>query len=268
MATPFNRSVRNRLEEILGDEPTVHRLNMALRHLAKWRAQVLENVLVERSGVHVLSGPFKGMAYPVRASESSRNPRLIGSYEACLAPVIEEMAATGYDTVIDVGCAEGYYAVGLALRLPAARVMARDTDPAAIAACRQMAEANGVQDRIELGGAVDAAGIAALVRGRTVVICDTEGAEEVLLDPDAAPGLREADILVEVHEGMKAGRLDLIRGRFAESHDIRRIDRRLDDSGMPEWAQALGDMDRLLLMWEWRSTPTPWLWMRRKGRGA
>jgi len=25
----------------------------------------------------------------------------------------------------------------------------------------------------------------------------------------------------------------------------------------------LGDLDRLLLLWEWRSTPTPWLWMRR-----
>ena len=268
MVTQFNRSVRRRLDDILGPEPSVQKLNMGLRHLAKWRAHILEQELVKRSGERVLAGPFKGMAYPVRTSEGSRNPRLIGSYEASLAPVIEEIAAGGYETVIDVGCAEGYYAVGLALRLPAARVFARDTDPKAHEFCRLMAEANGVSDRVEIGGEVDAAGLAALVAGRTVIFCDTEGAEEVLLDPVAAPGLLAADVLVEVHEGMKAGRLDLLTARFGATHEVRRIGRKIDDSGLPDWAEGLGDLDRLLLLWEWRSTPTPWLWMRRKGGAA
>jgi hypothetical protein len=97
-----------------------------------------------------------------------------------------------------------------------------------------------------------------------VIICDIEGAEDVLLDPVAAPALRGVDILVEVHEGMKAGRLDLLTKRFGPSHDIRRIERHLDDSGLPGWTDDLGDLDRLLLLWEWRSTPTPWLWMRQR----
>lgn len=264
MVSQFNRSVRRRLEEILGEEPTAHRLNMALRHLAKWRAHLLEQELVKRSGEQVLSGPFKGMAYPVRTSEGSRNPRLIGSYEASLAPVIEEIVAGGYRTVIDVGCAEGYYAVGLARRMPGARVIARDTDPKAHAFCQAMAVANGVADRVEIGGEVDAAGLAALIDGRTVIFCDTEGAEEVLLDPAAAPGLLAADLLVEVHEGMKAGRKDLLLARFGATHDCRVIGRRVDAAGLPDWAEGLGDLDRLLLLWEWRSTPTPWLWMTRR----
>ncbi|MEN9409117.1 MAG: hypothetical protein RL216_1091 [Pseudomonadota bacterium] len=264
MVSQFNRSVRRRLDDILGEEPTAQRLNMALRHLAKWRAHLLEQELVKRSGERVLSGPFRGMAYPVRTSEGSRNPRLIGSYEASLAPVIEEIVAGGYETVIDVGCAEGYYAVGLALRMPQARVIARDTDPKAHAFCRLMAEANGVADRVEIGGEVTAAGLAALVRGRTVIFCDTEGAEEVLLDPVAAPGLTQADVLVEVHEGMKAGRMALLQSRFAATHDLRPIGRRIADQGLPDWAEGLGDLDRLLLLWEWRSTPTPWLWMKRR----
>lgn len=264
MVSQFNRSVRRRLDEILGDEPTAQRLNMALRHLAKWRAHLLEQELVKRSGEQVLSGPFKGMAYPVRTSEGSRNPRLIGSYEASLAPVIEEIVARGYRTVIDVGCAEGYYAVGLALRMPGAQVIARDTDPKAHDFCRQMAVANGVGDRVRIGGAVDAAGLAALVDGPTVIFCDTEGAEEVLLDPVAAPGLLAADLLVEVHEGMKPGRLALLQARFGATHEVRLIGRRVQDAGLPDWAEGLGDLDRLLLLWEWRSTPTPWLWMTRR----
>lgn len=264
MVSEFNWAVRRKLDEILADEPTPQRLALALRHLAKWRAHVLEGALVERSGDRVLSGPFRGMAYPVRSSEGSRNARLVGSYEASLAPVIEGIVAGGYDRVVDVGCAEGYYAVGLALRMPAARVFARDSDARAQALCRQMAEANGVVARVEIGGEVTPAGLAALVSGRTVILCDTEGAEEVLLDPVAAPGLLAADVLVEVHEGMKAGRIDLLTRRFAATHEVVRIDRKLEDAGLPAWAEALGDLDRLLLLWEWRASPTPWLWMRRR----
>lgn len=260
----MNKNAQRRVSDLMSGEPTAQRLNMALRHLAKWRAHVLENALVERSGDRVLSGPFKGMIYPTRTSEGSRNPRLIGCYEASLAQVIEDIVADGYDTVVDIGAAEGYYAVGLALRMPRARIIARDTDQNAHAACAQIAEANGVSARVEIGGAVDHEDFAEMIRGRTVIICDIEGAEESLLDPVAAPALRNADLLVEVHEGMKAGRVDLLSKRFGPSHEIRRIERRLDDSGLPGWTNDLGDLDRLLLMWEWRSTPTPWLWMRRK----
>lgn len=250
--------------ELLSEEPTPQRLNAALRHLAKWRALALERALVERSGDRVLSGPFKGMLYAAETSEGSRNPRLIGCYEACLAPVIEEIVATGYDTVVDVGSAEGYYAIGLALRMPRARVIARDTDPKAHTACAALARANGVEARVEIGGVVAPGDLAGLVRGRTVIICDIEGAEDALLDPAAAPDLARVDLLVEVHEGMKPGLLALLSHRFAATHDIRRIERRIDDSGLPDWSHGLGDLDRLLLLWEWRSTPTPWIWMRRR----
>lgn len=264
MPSQLNKSVQKRVSQQMAGEPTAQRLNMALRHLAMWRANMLENLLVERSGDRVLSGPFQGMVYATRSSEGSRNPRLIGCYEACLTPVIEEIVAGGYRTVVDIGAAEGYYAVGLAMRMPQARIFARDTDQKAHAACARIAAANGVADRVEIGGVVTHEDFANLIQGKTVIICDTEGAEEQLLDPVAAPGLRQVDILVEVHEGMKAGRVDLLHSRFASSHDIQRIERRLDDGGLPEWAEGLGDLDRLLLLWEWRSTPTPWLWMRQR----
>ena len=264
MPSQVNRNAQRKIGKLLEGEPTAQKLNMALRHLAMWRAHFLENLLQERSGDRILSGPFKGMAYPLRSSEGSRNPRLIGCYEACLAPVIEEIVAGGYDTVVDIGSAEGYYAVGLALRMPKARILARDSDDQAQSACTQLALANGVQDRVLVGGSVTHDELNRLITERTVVICDAEGAEEQLLDPAAAPALQRADILVEVHEGMKEGRLDLLVRRFTQTHEIRRIERKLDDQALPGWTDRLGDLDRLLLLWEWRSTPTPWLWMTQR----
>lgn len=63
---------------------------------------------------------------------------------------------------------------------------------------------------------------------------------------------------------MKPGTLDLLRRRFEATHDIRQIGRQLADDALPDWAERLSDMDRLLLLWEWRASPTPWLWMTRK----
>jgi SAM-dependent methyltransferase len=251
------------LRRIASGAPDPAQLAQALRHLAKWRSELVANTLLERSGTAVLSGPFAGMDYPVRASEGARAARLIGCYEASLAPVIEEIVAGGYDLVIDIGCAEGYYAVGLARRMPQARVLARDEDARALSLCRALAEANGVADRIEIGGRLDHAGFDICHDHRAVVICDIEGAEEDLLDPSRAAGLLAADILVECHDGMRRGLSDRIAARFAATHRVQRIGRQIDASGLPDWMEELGDLDRLLALWEWRAGPTPWLWMVR-----
>ena len=96
------------------------------------------------------------------------------------------------------------------------------------------------------------------------MLCDIEGAEGTLLDPSLAPALAGSDLLVEVHEGMRPGLLATLTERFAATHRVTRIDRALQPDLLPDWAEALSDLDRQLLLWEWRATPTPWLWMERR----
>ncbi|MCB6177599.1 class I SAM-dependent methyltransferase [Rhodobacter sp. Har01] len=259
----LTRAATEGLRRLLDGPPAPARLNAALRHLAKWRSAVLDATLAAQSGRAVLSGPFAGMDYPVKAAEGARAARLLGCYEAGLAPVIETIVARGYPLVIDVGAAEGYYAVGLARRMPQTRVLAHDSDDRAQALCRALAQANGVADRVQVAGRLDHRDFALCTAQPTVVICDIEGAEDDLLDPVAAPGLRAADILVEVHEGVRPGLLVRLADRFSATHRITRLDRRLAAEALPAWTEALNDLDRLLLLWEWRASPTPWLWMER-----
>ncbi|MFZ1469916.1 MAG: class I SAM-dependent methyltransferase [Paracoccaceae bacterium] len=262
--TPLTIAATKGLMRLLDGPPSADRLAAALRHLAKWRSAVLDNTLVATSGTTVLHGPFQGMAYPVRAAEGARAARLIGGYEASLAPVIQTIIDRAYATVIDIGCAEGYYAVGLARRMPLTLVLARDISLPAQALCRQLAQANDVADRVEIGGQFNHADFDLCVSSRSVVICDIEGAEGDLLDPAAAPGLTQADILVEVHEGMRPGLIATLTDRFSPTHTVTRIDRALRPDLLPAWAERLSDLDRLLLLWEWRASPTPWLWIDRK----
>jgi hypothetical protein len=73
----------------------------------------------------VRHGLFYGMKYPsLEAAGSTLYPKLLGSYERELHGIMERIVRTDYATVVDIGCAEGYYAAGLALRLPEARVFA------------------------------------------------------------------------------------------------------------------------------------------------
>lgn len=261
-ASEMTLAVTKLLQDHLSGPPEAAKLEMALRMLAKWRSVLVANTLVHRSGHKVLSGPFKGMDYSVAASEGAKAARLLGSYEITLAPVIETAVSRRYKQIIDVGCAEGYYAVGMALRLPRAKVWARDASPAAQDLCREHARRNGVSDRVDVGGLMEPQDFDWCKRKRTLVICDIEGGEETLLDPALAPGLVVADILVECHDAMVPGLTDRIAARFAKTHKVARIGRSLAPDALPEWMETLSDMDRLIALWEWRGGPTPWLWMQ------
>jgi hypothetical protein len=88
--------------------------------------------------------------------------------------------------------------------------------------CQELAERNGVQDRVLVEGECTPARLQELLGPRSLVVCDCEGAEVELLDPEEAPALRMADLLVELHDDQ---RLDVdvtatLVGRFRESHDV------------------------------------------------
>jgi hypothetical protein len=130
----------------------------------------------------VQNGPFAGMRYPKAASiGSALVPKLIGCYEKELHTVIEEICATDYTSIVDVGCAEGYYAIGLGMRLSNASVMAFDTNEEAIALCNEMARLNNVSSRLITGGFCSDLLLSRLPLGdRSLIICDCEGYELTL----------------------------------------------------------------------------------------
>ena len=187
--------------------------------------QPVTDAITTRSGWTVQGGPFAGMRYVQRAKGSVLLPKLLGTYEHELFDAIRTLSSRGPAAVVDVGCAEGYYAVGMARVVPNAAVYAFDIDPEARRLCDLLAVENRVEARVKVGGACDAAALEAILRkhGRVLVISDCEGYEGELLDPIKAPGLRGADMVVEVHEFAARGVTDVLLRRFSDTHDIVRI---------------------------------------------
>ncbi len=178
----------------------------------------------EGGGIRIASGPFKGLVYLDEPVVGPITPKWLGSYEHELAAIVEKIIATDYATIIDAGCAEGYYAVGLARRMPRASVMAYDIDYGSRRQTRRLARLNGVGGQVRVRSRCSHAGIARRAAGRALVICDIEGCERALLDPVACDALRRADILVEAHEGIwLPPTSDLLKSRFNGTHCIEEI---------------------------------------------
>jgi len=85
-----------------------------------------------KGDIYILGGPFKGMLYSDTAYGSSILPKIFGTYEQLLNPWVEQAINKDYKTIIDIGCAEGYYSSGFAMRSRNSKIYAYDTNKKAL----------------------------------------------------------------------------------------------------------------------------------------
>lgn len=175
--------------------------------------------VAESVGWVVQRGPFRGMRYV--EAYGDLGAKVLGSYEEELHETVEQLANAHYDTIINVGAAEGYYAVGFALRCPQARVIAYETSRAGRELCGSMAGLNEVQ--VEVRGTFTVDDMSEVPSGRTLVLMDIEGGELALLDPDVAPALSRADHLIELHDFVDPTIKPTIMARFRHTHQARLV---------------------------------------------
>jgi hypothetical protein len=172
-----------------------------------------------------MSGPFMGMKYLNHPDDFVDYTMLCGTYEKEILPALSPLLDGAFEVVIDVGSAQGYYVVGLAMRRPDLRIIGFESNPEGQAQITRMAEVNGVGGRIELRGYCDPAGLRNAIEdaSRTFLIMDIDGGEQELMDPTKIPQLASMTILVEVHDPYVPGVTELIRERFRDTHDIQHI---------------------------------------------
>ncbi len=184
--------------------------------------------------------------------------KLIGAYESELHSAIEEILELDLSMFVDIGCAEGFYVVGVMRRRPDVDVIAFDIDATARHMCRLTARKNGVTPSIRREATLD---FLAGLPDRAVVFCDAEGAEVMLLDPQKAPALARLPVLVEVHDFLQSGATDLLKLRFASTHSVREIGMsQRDPDAFPELA-GIPPGDRDLAISEGRGKAVTWLVM-------
>ena len=232
-------------------------------HATLARRQDLLAFWVQQHGWVVQSGPFSGMRLSDRTSWSDGDllPKLIGCYEAELHVILADIAATPPDLVVNVGAAEGYYAIGLARLFPDCCVHAFDTSLASQDVCRLAAGLNEVGRRVFVGGRCTPDLLETILpHGRApFLVCDCEGYERQLIDPQRVPALRSTTIVVECHDFIDPNITRTLVDRLAATHTLSTIQESARDPNTAPFLRGFGSLDRWLAVCEYRPAMMNWL---------
>lgn len=226
------------------------------------RRRILLPEIFNRTEGRVIAGPFQGMKISERVcwGDGDTAGKLLGLYENELNAIIETEIANHHDIIINYGCAEGYYGVGLAVRSPSSQVYIVDAAPQAIETAQYNASLNNVQVKELTVRTHDDLENLLVTAVNPLIVMDCEGAESIILDPSKVPSLKNAVIIVETHDCIRQGITDQLVERFDASHKIELIIQGSKNLYIDP-IHDLSDIDKAILANENRPSTMGWLYM-------
>lgn len=220
----------------------------------------------------ILRGPFKGLKFATSSfGASAYYPKILGTYEKELFPAVDQIVEANYPSIIDIGSAEGYYVGGLARLMPEVKITAFEAQAIGREQLKETIRRNSIEEQVEIRGECHSNDLKELLADptQTLIICDVEGAELEILNPDAVPGLKQTPILVEIHDFVDPSISKILRDRFQPTHRIEEIhqaERTRDE--VPVFSKFSQFLNRYTyhhyLVGEWRPKENFWFWMTPK----
>lgn len=230
------------------------------------RRRAINAAIAERTDNVVQSGLFQGIVLPTSRAWGAEDyaAMILGTHESELHAFLSQCIEAEPDAVINIGCASGLYAAGLARLLPGCPVVAIDISANAITATAEAWELNGLVGRNDLDLFYGPATFATLTswlqpHDRPLIVCDIEGRERELLDPKAVPLLAKATFVVELHDHHAPGTTTVLRNRLESTHRITFLN---SGARNPHQIPLLADFeehDRWLALSEARSGGGSWM---------
>jgi hypothetical protein len=172
----------------------------------------------------VCSGPFQGMHYIPGSVGSSLTPKILGTYEMEVASWISRLPH--FQLGLDVGAAEGYYAVGLLRKGTCDRMIAWEMDPTGRDLLCKLADANSMRERLDIRGCCDPSQLGQEIskaEGEVLVVIDCEGFEGDLLPPLDKNLLERCTFVIETHNPMNPGVHERLLRHLEPTHEIEEV---------------------------------------------
>lgn len=219
------------------------------------------------SAGRVFSGPFAGMGYVASSVGSAWHPKVLGTYEVELHKQISSFSDKTFDAFLDIGAAEGYYAIGMTRVIKCKSVVAYEATTEGQCLIQQLAELNKVTSKVAVRGFCTPEEFKKVVHehpGTLLVICDIEGGEVGLLLGIPAELLSNAYLIVETHEFIVPGVTDKLKQHFFKTHHIEHIrSTPRGRSDIPkDFRSPVWDRWTVRMMEEFRPAVMDWLIMR------
>lgn len=198
------------------------------------REEKVKKIFADKTVRH---GNFKGLQFPnFNSTSDSLFPMLLGSYESELNPIFDKIFLNNYSEIFVIGCAEGYYAVGLAKKFPHAKILAFDITKVALEYCKEMAVLNKVEHQIKLDYLCSPDMLSDFkFTQRGLIICDCEGYELELFQPFVINNLKNCDLIIEQHDFINPQISQHIKNVFSQTHNLTKIKSIEDEQKIKEY---------------------------------
>jgi hypothetical protein len=178
---------------------------------------------IQLSNGLIQKGPFSGMRYHDKSYSSGSCSKFNGTYEQEIQPIIENEINKQYDVFIDIGSADGYYSVGMALWSNCSKIISFECSQKARDLQYKLAVLNKVQERISIRGRCEKDDLKNCLKDfkNALILCDIEGYEYELLNPKLIPDLKKTSLIIEVHNHVWDKMENEISKRYIHTHDIK-----------------------------------------------
>lgn len=227
----------------------------------------LSDLVLSEYNRTVQYGPLKGYKIPEESHWGglARPSMLLGLYEREVVDVLVEHSANR-DVFVDVGAADGFFAVGLVASGFFKRSYAFEISTHGRQVIKKSSEINRVPHSVSVNGMFDKNFLAnaekQLDLSRSVVLIDIEGDEFSLLGSPLIEQLRNAVVIVELHDFHFADGAALKSALFSRLKvyfDLTTISTGARELPRSEFLDSMSDNERWLLCSEGRARRMEWL---------
>lgn len=241
--------------------------NAVTKATTKQRRKMLANEIFLRHSGIVQRGAYKGLVLDGNSnvSRGELGLKILGLYEPPVVAAIR--AAAPFRDLIVFGAADGYMSLGPLMAGYCQRSICFEITEKGQRAVAANAALNALSDRVIIRGRADASVARQLSEINAeppdmLVLCDIEGAEFDLLTAPLLQALRGATLIVELHDGRLVGNTTAREALLARLPDgaqtsIMHADTQ-EFSGIED-LESMHDLDRALVMSEWRKSYGEWL---------
>jgi hypothetical protein len=214
----------------------------------------LAALVLERSGGEVFHGPLTGLKVPPDSYLASKPMYIVGCYEQETHEAIYDFISNPPDQFIDIGSAYGYYTTGIALQTKKTKIIGFEADKNLWIDAFKLSEFNKVSSRIDQKGFCRVEDLKAVLGSNDALVCDCEGGEVELLNPQIIPNLLKTRILCETHDFMSPGSMATLIDRFYLTHDIQILHEAARNPMQFRVLDGLTDVEKFLAVRETRYT--------------
>ena len=149
-------------------------------------------------------GPFKGLQLNDDTwwGQSDLGSQCLGLYEREILEFISGINNDEFNTFIDIGAADGYYAIGMLLSGKVNKTICFEMSEKGREVIHENWVKNGATGKLEVFGKVDAVSLANLSRedrANALILIDIEGNEFELLKAEALRLLSNCTLIIEIH---------------------------------------------------------------------